>query len=507
MLPYRRFSAGLGDFPTARRSAIRNLLERAIRIAGPQLAYASPMAAIPTMLAPPREHRLPSRWPRLSLHAWMLLAVAVVAAVASWDARGESSAALADFGEEQSALAHSTADAILARWLPGDTRPTTLAAVIAAVPHVTFPRTSIVLLSRANEKTWWTQGGRAVHLPPIADDLRDGWVRLSRAEAASLGLPERTATAGFASFVVAGEPWRVAVAASAERERDREQHAEWRLVLSVLLAAALVLAFGGLALRNQKNELELARELAIAGVQRSLEDRLVRADKLATLGALAIGVAHEVSTPLGVIVGRSEQLLPASNDPRVKRNAEVVLEQCDRIDRVIRGLLSLARGNAPLLEHVDPRAIAEKAVELVSHRFVKVGITLGAEIAPALPRVACEPRLLEHALANLLLNACDACAPGVGHVDLRVEADASHVAFIVTDNGKGIEPESIARVVEPFFTTKPAGEGAGLGLSIANEIVRHNRGSLTIGPRRADTGGKVAGTRACIEIPAVPRDA
>jgi signal transduction histidine kinase len=437
----------------------------------------------------------------------MILAVAVIAAVASWDAQNEASAALSDFGTEQAALAKSTADTIAARVHASDDNAIVLSQIVAATPQVTRVGTSVVLMSTPGSESWSTQDGRQVPLPAAATERRDGWVRLSRPEAASLGLPARTAIAGFATLEIAKEPWRLAIVTSAERERDRERRAQARLVISVILAGGLVLAFGGLARRNQRKELELARELAIADVQRKLDDRLVRADKLATLGALAIGVAHEVATPLGVIVGRTEQIAPGADDVRVKRNVQVILEQCDRIDKVIRGMLALARGDSPLLERVDPKSIARRASELVAHRFVAAAVTLASDVTDDLPQIACEPHLLEQAIANLLLNACDACEAGSGHVELRVEGDAAHVAFIITDNGKGIARESMARVLEPFFTTKRAVGGTGLGLSIANEIVRHNRGTLTIAPRRTSSDSKNAGTRACIEIPAVPRDA
>lgn len=445
--------------------------------------------------------------PRISLHAWMIIAVALVAAIASWDAQRESKAALSDFGREQAALARSAADALAARAsLRSDARELDASDLFEAIPGVMRSTSSIPLLSLEGSGNWISPKGPLARPIDLTPPNAEAWTTVSRPEAASLGLHERTAVAGLATANVGGRTWRIAIVTSAERERDRERRAQGRLVLSVLVAAGLVLAFGGVALRNQRKELELARELAIADVQRGLDERLVRADKLATMGALAIGVAHEISTPLGVIAGRSEQLLTRLEDERSKRNVQVVIEQCERIGRVIRGLLSLARGDSPLLERVEPATVAMKAAELVAHRFVSAGVTLDTEVADDLPRIACEPRLLEQALANILLNARDACEPGSGHVDLRVEASADRVAFVVEDDGKGIEPESIARVLEPFFTTKPAGEGTGLGLSIANEIVRHTRGTLTIAPRKTSASGR-AGTRASIEIPAVPRPA
>jgi len=209
-----------------------------------------------------------------------------------------------------------------------------------------------------------------------------------------------------------------------------------------------------------------------------------------------MGIAHEVSTPLGVIVGRAEQLLTRPNsDERGKRAAAAIAEQATRIGAIVRGFLAIARGDTPRMAHVDPRAIGKTALELVQHRFAKAGVRLESAMDQPMPSIVCEPRLMEQVLVNLLLNACDACRPH-GSVDLRIVAADERVAFVVTDDGVGIQPEDAARVLDPFFTTKPAGEGSGLGLAIANEIVRHHRGTLTIGARHG-----VNGTRACVELP------
>ena len=139
-------------------------------------------------------------------------------------------------------------------------------------------------------------------------------------------------------------------------------------MLGVAVAAGLVFAFGGLALRKQRKELELARELAVAEAQH-VRERLVRADKLATLGALATGIAHEVSTPLGVIIGRAEQVLPkVSEDERTKRAVQAILEQGDRIGRVTFAASSPWPRRIAELRHVAPAEIARAAVELVEHR-------------------------------------------------------------------------------------------------------------------------------------------
>jgi signal transduction histidine kinase len=403
----------------------------------------------------------------------MAIAIAAMALLAFWDTQRESASALGDFAEEQATLARAIAAA-------PDSR---------AAKAFEQPGNVRVLVS-----------DEAIAQPTIRAglDARARWVRLSREESAALGLPARTSIAGLAR--VDGK-WDIAVVATAQRERDREIRAQWRDVLGVLLTSILVLGFGGLALRNQRKELVLARELAVAEKEMERDDQLVRADKLATLGALATGIAHEVSTPLGVISGRAEQLLPrVAADERGTKAVEAILQQSKRIDEVIRGFLGLARGQSPSFVRVSPEACVESARELVQHRFEKAEVVLEIEIDTGLPRIACEPRLFEQVLVNLLLNACEACSPG-GHVGLRVVAAAERVAFVVLDDGEGITSEAAKRATEPFFTTKP--EGTGLGLAITNEIVKHHHGTFTIAPRQNHgVSSNHGGTRACVELPA-----
>jgi signal transduction histidine kinase len=457
----------------------------------------------------------------------MAVAILAVAALAYWDEQREAAAALEDFAEEQASLASAIAAAVSAKLDMarargemhegdgGDDRE--LAALFSSLRSIRT-RDGVVLLLRVGDPArLLALDGREVDAPEVAHafTLGDRWARVDRPAAAALGLPERTAMAGLATLDVdGGRPWGVAVIATARRERDRERRAQYRFLLGVGVASGLVLLFGGVALRKQRKQLELERELAVAEVSRSRDEQLVRADKLATMGALATGIAHEVSTPLGVIVGRAEQLEPkVAMDDRGKRAVADIVDQAERISRVVRGFLTLVRGDSPALDRVDPAEIARNAVELVAHRFAKAHVSLAADVAPALPSVACEPRLFEQALTNLLLNACDACEPG-GHVELRVRADAERIAFVVTDDGSGLAPDVAARATEPFFTTKATGKGTGLGLAIANEIVKHHHGSLTIEPRggpssddappSAPASGR--GTRARIEIPTTPRD-
>ena len=233
-------------------------------------------------------------------------------------------------------------------------------------------------------------------------------------------------------------------------------------------------------------------------VQNERDEQLARATRAAVMGTFAMGIAHEVSTPLGVILGRAEQVLGrVTGDERAAHAARVIIDQTERLRGLVRSFLDLARGGAPNFTRIGSSRVASGAVALVDHRFRKAGVDLVVDVPTELPMVQCDPSLLEHALVNLLLNACEACAPG-GRVEVNARADAAQVAFVVTDDGAGIKPEDAARATEPFFTTKPEGQGTGLGLAIASEIVKSHRGTLTIEPRSS------RGTRALIEIPLAP---
>lgn len=451
--------------------------------------------------------RAAAHTPTWGLGGLMGLAIALVAALGYWDVRREWRNTFADFAQEQATLAQGLASAISrrARTFEHLRTPDTV-DLLSDVRSVERPSSLRLFLARPKQDGLSASDGSTVHDEAVMRALRDGtpWVRLERNEAPGFGLPKRTAVAGLAGFDGADGKWAVVVAATALRIRDRELRAQWRSVGVVVLASGLVLLFGGMAMRKQRKELELAGELAIKELEREREEELVHVDKLATMAALATGIAHEVSTPLGVIVGRAEQLLPkVSHDERAKKGVAAIIDQGTRISRVVRGFLNLARGESPTLEHVNPGAVAEAAEELVEHRFEKAGVRLTVRVGGNLPNIACDPRLLEQVIINLLLNACDACERG-GHVELVVQADTERVGFVVTDDGAGITPEAAARATEPFFTTKPVGQGTGLGLAIAAEIVKHHGGQLSIAPRQPDGPGRPPrGTRASVELLAV----
>ncbi|MGZ3423542.1 MAG: sensor histidine kinase [Polyangiales bacterium] len=411
----------------------------------------------------------------------MAAAIAIVSALAWWDGEREAQSAFEDFAHEQSILAAGVAAGIGARI---DREG------IAPLQTIERPHELRVLLLRAGATSWVDAAGRSLDVPTLSEAAKEGRdvAVFDRPAASALDLPFRRAVAGLAR--VNGHT--LAIVTTAQKERDRESRARIRLLSSVGLASAIVFAFGAIARRNQRKELELERELAIADLSRRRDDQLGRANRIAMMGTLATGVAHEISTPLGVIAGRAEQLLARTEDERGKKGLHAILEQTDRIAKVVRGFLDLSRGGEPALARHDPGEVARSAIALIEHRFEQAGVELASNIAPSLPEVQCDARLMEHALVNLLLNGCQA-SPRGETVTFSVFARGDRVVFDVIDRGAGISPEEASQALEPFFTTKP--EGSGLGLAITSEIVKAHRGTLALAPEPQ------RGTRATIEIP------
>jgi signal transduction histidine kinase len=478
----------------------------------------------------------------------MLLAVGTVTGLAWWDSRRESEAILRDVGREQSVVASVLAMDLRAH-LETVERDATLAAEHGSSwgegrygkadlrqpgrPRaLDVERGSLVLtVSRSDghvidftvrasdllgetafinsgelqffvappgETLLYSSDGHVLSLPALRNalDRHQVTAELNRSEAFSAGLLPRTAMAGLAHVDVGSlGQWGVAAVATAARQRDREARAFWRFLLGAGIASGLVLAFGGVALRNQRRELKAQHDLAVVEIERARDDQLSRAERVATMGTFAMGIVHEVATPLSVIMGRAEQLqLRSSQDDRSVHAAQAIIAQVERIQLVVRRFLDMARGAPPSLARTDPVAIIRASAATVLHRFVKARVALSVDDQEEMSEIRCDRALLEQALVNLLLNACDACTPG-GHVEISTHSDTEQVAFVVTDDGVGIDPEIAARAKDPFFTTKPAGAGTGLGLAIASEIAKSHRGELTI----AANDGR--GTRACIEIP------
>ena len=444
----------------------------------------------------------PHRFRAPHVVAWMVLAIALLGTVLYLDEKRATREALADFGDEQAMVAHAAAVSLPD--LRGASEEDALHEIARHVKALERPGQMLVLVARPNGALA-SLDGSSIASAPIEDLVvqrgRQAWVQLTHEEAVALGLPPRTAIAGMADITRAGgETWGIVVVASASRERDREERGLLRVSLGFFLTSAIVIAFGLFALRTQRRQLDLARQLAVSEAVRTRDERLVRADKLATLGALATGIGHQVATPLGVIVNRAERLKSrVEGDEKAHRAVVAIAEQANRIGDIVRAFLSVVGGRAPEMRRTDAAALARSVHDLVGHRFDQAGVSLAVDVADETPSIDCDVRLFEQALVNLVLNACDACDRG-GAVRLGVRAEEGDVLFAVDDDGTGMSRAEIERATEPFFTTKPFGEGTGLGLTIAREIVNQHRGTLAL--ERTERG-----MRATVRVPAAPDEA
>jgi two-component system NtrC family sensor kinase len=236
---------------------------------------------------------------------------------------------------------------------------------------------------------------------------------------------------------------------------------------------------GEIGLLAQKVE-EMARRVE---ERQRLEAALARGEKLATVGALAAGVAHEINNPLTTILGYAVLLLEDKPAGRERDALELVAEEARRVQGIVRTLLDHARLDAgePVREPVDVNAVIERTAALVAPAAKARGVRVVTELAVAagLPRPPGDPRRLEQVLVNLAQNATQAMEKG-GVLTIRSRPDGARVAIEVCDTGPGIPAEQLGSIFEPFFTTKGPGVGTGLGLAIARQIVQDHGGSIAV---------------------------
>jgi signal transduction histidine kinase len=224
-----------------------------------------------------------------------------------------------------------------------------------------------------------------------------------------------------------------------------------------------------------------------------------QSEKLAALGTLASGIAHEINNPLGIISSRVEvMLLEAETDPLPKAMVDDLLtvhKHAERVAKIAQGLLSFSRQSSTDMVTVDVNRVVEDTILLARGQIEKAGIAIEMTLAPALPSVRGNPNALGQVVLNLITNARDAMPDGgrVAIVTAHVSEDPEAVEIAVGDTGHGMGPETLAKIFDPFYTTKPT--GTGLGLSIVYGIVHDHGGTISA----ESTPGQ--GTRFVVRLP------
>ena len=211
-----------------------------------------------------------------------------------------------------------------------------------------------------------------------------------------------------------------------------------------------------------------------------LEEQLQISEKMASLGLLAAGVAHEVNTPLTGISSFTQMLLEGA-DPQDPRTVllEKIERQTFRAAKIVNGLLTLSRPGTPGGERlpVDLNAVINDVFSLLEHQFEISRIKIRRELAPSPAIVLGVEHQLQQVFLNLFLNARDAMPRG-GWLSVTTREEGGQIVAEVSDTGSGIPPEQLARIYDPFFTTKAIGRGTGLGLSITYGIVNEHQGMI-----------------------------
>jgi two-component system NtrC family sensor kinase len=224
--------------------------------------------------------------------------------------------------------------------------------------------------------------------------------------------------------------------------------------------------------------------------------QLAQADKLASVGRLAAGVAHEINNPLtGVLSYASLLRKRMEGDAAACEDLDVIVRETVRCRGIIRGLLDFARPTPPARKPMDLNEVVRRAVSVVMTQLSLNQVDLSLDLAAELPMVHADANQIQQVAVNLLLNAGDAIGDGGGtiRVTTRTRTEDS-VELLVQDNGRGIPPEDLPRIFEPFYTTK-GNHGTGLGLAVSWGIVEAHGGALEV---RSDPG---QGTCFTLRIP------
>ncbi len=269
-----------------------------------------------------------------------------------------------------------------------------------------------------------------------------------------------------------------------------EEHAV--AVLNGLAETEMCLPYSIERLHNYIRELNSSNE-KLATVQEALR----HSEKLAGMGQLSAGIAHELNNPLGVITMYSNILkeeLPA-DDP-MSKDLDLIVEQADRCRKIVGGLLNFARKNQVNITETDVVSLSEHSISSV---IVPAGIDIRFFNKVSDPLVMLDYDQMTQVLTNLLKNAIEAL-PNGGGISLQISDSREQVVFKVSDSGTGIEKENMDKLFTPFFTTKGIGKGTGLGLPIIYGIVKMHKGDITV-QSNADSSAGPTGTTFLITIP------
>jgi signal transduction histidine kinase len=270
------------------------------------------------------------------------------------------------------------------------------------------------------------------------------------------------------------------VSESARAKQFQEE--DLRALMLFADQAALALEKAQLYRDSQR---QLEKLLSVLDELGRTQAQLIHSEKLASLGVLAGGVAHEINNPLMVILGRTELMLMDQDlTDDAKKNLETICHETERIARIVQNLLTFSRkSRQEKIETVDVNDVLERTLMLSEHQLTVGNVHVHKEIDPNLPTIMANSGQLQQVFMNLIINAHHAMNDG-GDLTVRTGTVPDDRVFVeISDTGCGIAPEDINRIFDPFFTTKEEGKGTGLGLAVSRNIIDNHGGEIGVQSR------------------------
>jgi len=313
-------------------------------------------------------------------------------------------------------------------------------------------------------------------------DRNGGFVDINRAGLTALGYESRSEIVGeigLETLFVSSEDFRQLVDEIGRvgfvKDRECRLRAKNGEELFVLLSAT-----GGKDAEGRVARYEgMAKDIT---ARKHLERQLQQADKLASLGQISTGLAHEINNPLGVVLGYTQLLLrETAAGTQVRDDLKTIEKHARNCKTILDDLLKFARSTPTKKTSIDINACLEEVVSLLTHQFELEKILLQTSLEPNLPRLVADAEKLKQVFMNLLMNAKQAISLS-GRIVVETKKDLTQrcIQVSISDDGAGMNPQLIDKIFDPFFTTKPVGEGTGLGLSVSYGIVQDHGGRIDV---------------------------
>jgi len=324
-------------------------------------------------------------------------------------------------------------------------------------------------------------------------------------------------TLGYNKEELVGQPLMTTIYAPDSREKAKKLFAEWKETgktegelniitkdgreRTVLLNVHSVRDTDGKMLHSISVQRDITELRNMERDRKLLEQKAQVASRLASIGELASGVAHEINNPLTGVIGYSQLLLERPDVPQdIKDDLKVINEGAERVSDIVKRLLSFARQTKPARSHVDINSILASVLQLRGYHLKSNNISVTTAFDPDLPITLADAGQLQQVFLNLIVNAETEMKEAHNKGKLLIATSKSNGNILISfkDNGRGIPPANLQKIFDPFFTTREVGEGAGLGLSVCYGIMRAHNGRIWAESQQ----GK--GATFIVELPVVP---